>query len=30
LNEYKGGDFNGTVILPDDTENFQFTIGGAF
>jgi len=30
LDEFKGGDFGGTNILPDDTENFQFTIGGAF
>jgi outer membrane protein insertion porin family len=30
LNESNGGDFDGIRILPDETENFQFTIGGAF
>jgi outer membrane protein insertion porin family len=30
LNEFKGGDFGGVFLLPDETENFQFTIGGAF
>jgi len=30
LNEFKGGNFGGVILLPDDTENFQFTIGGAF
>lgn len=30
LNEFKGGDFGGIRLLPDDIENFQFTIGGAF
>jgi len=30
LNEFKGGEFGPYTLLPDDTENFQFTIGGAF
>jgi outer membrane protein insertion porin family len=30
LNEFKGGDFDGIILLPDEIENFQFTIGGAF
>jgi outer membrane protein insertion porin family len=30
LNEFKGGNFGGITLLPDDVENFQFTIGGAF
>jgi outer membrane protein insertion porin family len=30
LNEFKGGDFGGIRLLPDDIERFQFKIGGAF
>jgi len=30
LNEFKGGTFGQWTLLPDETENFQFTIGGAF
>jgi outer membrane protein insertion porin family len=30
LNEFAGGNFGGFRLLPDDTEKFQFTIGGAF
>jgi len=30
LNEFNGGNYGGYYLLPDDTENFQFTIGGAF
>ena len=30
LNEFEGGNFDGIRLLPDETENFQFTIGGAF
>jgi len=30
LNEFKGSNVGGVVLLPDEIENFQFTIGGAF
>ena len=30
LNEFKGSNEGGVRLLPDETENFQFTIGGAF
>jgi len=30
LNEFKGSNTGGVFLLPDETENFQFTIGGAF
>ena len=30
INEFKGSNVGGVILLPDDTENFQFTIGGAF
>ena len=30
LNEFKGSNVGGVRLLPDETENFQFTIGGAF